>query len=216
MGFGGKRVNAIGKLSLPVSFGDTANARTEHITFDVVGMPYPYCAILGRGTINKFEAVVHQLYLCMKIPAPAGVITVHGDQQLARDIERGYTPGQKNVHNLRTESKSVTVKEQQRDNEKATFEEDCEVKKVPLDVHLPDKMVTLMQPSSPRKKKSFSSSSARIKMFLHGPPVTYGASAEISLSIAWISTQTSSQRSRSFAKWQMKKLQQSRLKSRDC
>ena len=28
IGFGGKRVNAIGKLSLAVSFGDTANART--------------------------------------------------------------------------------------------------------------------------------------------------------------------------------------------
>ena len=87
MGFGGKRVNTIGKLSLAVSFGDTANARTEHITFDVVEMPYPYRAILGRGTINKFEAIVHQLYLCMKIPATAGVITVRGDQQLARDIE---------------------------------------------------------------------------------------------------------------------------------
>ena len=43
---------------------------------DVVEMPYPYRAILGRGTINKFEAIVHQLYLCMKIPAPTGVITV--------------------------------------------------------------------------------------------------------------------------------------------
>ena len=143
MGFGGKRVNAIGKLSLSVSFGDTANARTEHITFDVVEMPYPYRAILGRGAINKFEAIVHQLYLCMKIPAPAGVITVRGDQQLARDIERGYTPGQKNVHNLRTESKSHTFKEQQKDKEKATFEEDCEVKKIPLDEHLLDKMVTI-------------------------------------------------------------------------
>ena len=68
----------------------------------------------------------------MKIPAPAGVITIRGDQQLARDIERGYTPGQKNVHNLRTESKPDTFKEQQRDSEKATFEEDCEVKKAPL------------------------------------------------------------------------------------
>ena len=90
-------MNAIGKLSLPVSFGDMANARTEHITFDVVEMPYPYHAILGRGTINKFEAIVHQLYLCMKMPAPTGVITVRGDQQLAQDIEWGYTPGQKNA-----------------------------------------------------------------------------------------------------------------------
>ena len=96
---------------------------------------------------------------------------------------------------------STTFKEQQRDNEKATFEEDCEVKKVPLDVHLPDKMVTI---------------NARIKMFLHGPPVTFEVSAEISLSIAWISTQTSSQRSRSFAKRQMRKLRQSKPNSRDC
>ena len=131
---------------------ETTNARTEHITFDVVEMPYPYRAILGRGTINKFEAVVHQLYLCMKIPAPAGVITVRGDQQLARDIERRYTPGQKNVHNLRTESKPATFKEQQRDNEKATFEEDCEVKKVPLDVHLPDKTVTINATLEPEEE----------------------------------------------------------------
>ena len=136
-----------------MSFGDTANARTEHITFDVVEMHYPYRAILGRGTINKFEAIVHQLYLCMKIPAPAGVITVRGDQQLARDIERGYTPGQKNVHNLRTESKPATFREQQRDNEKATFEEDCKVKKVPLDVHLPDKMVNINAILDPRGRK---------------------------------------------------------------
>ena len=154
MGFGGKRVNAIGKLSLSMSFGDTAKARTGHITFDVVEMPYLYRAILGRGTINKFEAIVHQLYLCMKIPVPAGVITVRDDQQLARDIERGYTPGQNNVHNLRTESKSHTFKEQQKDKEKATFEEDCEVKKIPLDEHLPDKMVTIKGRSETHREDS--------------------------------------------------------------
>ena len=89
----------------------------------------------------------------MKMPAPAGVITVRGDQQRARDIERGYTPGQKNVHNLRTESKPVTVVKLQGDSEKATFEEDCEVKKVPLDEHLPDKMVTINATLEPEEEK---------------------------------------------------------------
>ena len=89
----------------------------------------------------------------MKMPALAGVITVRVDQQLARDIERGYTPGQKNVLNLRNESKPVTFEEQQRDSEKATFEEDCEVKKVPLDVHLPDKMVTINATLEPEEEK---------------------------------------------------------------
>jgi hypothetical protein len=29
----------------------------------------------------------------MKIPAAKGIITVRGNQQLARDIERGVSPG---------------------------------------------------------------------------------------------------------------------------
>lgn len=57
---------------------------------------------LGRGFLNKFEAIVHQTYLCMKMPAAKGIITGHGDQQMARNIERGITPGQKNVHCVET------------------------------------------------------------------------------------------------------------------
>ena len=79
IGFGGKRVNAQGKITLPVSFGDLSNPRTEPVTFDVVEMNYPYNAIFGRGLINKFEAIVHQLYMCMKLHAIKGVITVRGN-----------------------------------------------------------------------------------------------------------------------------------------
>ena len=35
-GFGGKRVEPAGKIKFTVSFGDTSNARTEFITFDIV------------------------------------------------------------------------------------------------------------------------------------------------------------------------------------
>jgi hypothetical protein len=38
----------------------------------------------------------------MKMPAPKGVITVYGNQQEARNIEKGHTPGQTNVYQLRT------------------------------------------------------------------------------------------------------------------
>ena len=93
IGFGGKRVKALGKNSLPVSFEDTSNAGTKHVTFNVVEMYYPYLAIFDRGLINKFEAVMHQLYLCMKMLASKGIITIRGNQQLARDIERGVAPG---------------------------------------------------------------------------------------------------------------------------
>jgi hypothetical protein len=79
-GFGGKPIKPVGKISLLVSFRDLDNARTETLTFDVVDIYHPYLAIFGRGFMNKFDAVIRQQFLCMKIPAPKGVITVFGDQ----------------------------------------------------------------------------------------------------------------------------------------
>jgi hypothetical protein len=76
--FGGKQVNALGKISLPVSFGDQENARTEYVTFDIVDLYYPYNAIFGRGFANKFNMALHMGYLCMKMPTLHGIITVHG------------------------------------------------------------------------------------------------------------------------------------------
>jgi hypothetical protein len=68
----------------------------------VVDIYHPYLAIFGRGFMNKFYAVIRQQFLCMKIPAPKGVITVFRDQQEARNIEKGHTPGQANVYQLKT------------------------------------------------------------------------------------------------------------------
>jgi hypothetical protein len=78
-GFGGKGTFPVGKIELPLSFGVAPNARSEQVTFDIVDMVYPYNAIMGRGSINKFETAIHGLYLCMKIPGPQSVITVYGN-----------------------------------------------------------------------------------------------------------------------------------------
>jgi hypothetical protein len=55
-GFEGKPIKPVGKISLPVSFGDLDNARTETLTFDVVDIYHPYLAIFGRGFMNKFDS----------------------------------------------------------------------------------------------------------------------------------------------------------------
>jgi hypothetical protein len=78
-GFGGKGTFPVGKIELPLSFGVAPNAQSEQVTFDIVDMVYPYNTIMGWGSINKFEAAIHGLYLCMKIPGPQGVITVYGN-----------------------------------------------------------------------------------------------------------------------------------------
>jgi hypothetical protein len=46
-GFGGKQIEPIRVITLPVSFGTPQNHRTEYITFDVVDMLYPYNAVFG-------------------------------------------------------------------------------------------------------------------------------------------------------------------------
>jgi hypothetical protein len=44
--------------------------------------------IFGRGFTNKFNMALHMGYLCMKMPALHGIITVHGSQKEAKNIEK--------------------------------------------------------------------------------------------------------------------------------
>jgi hypothetical protein len=85
--FGGRKIKQIGFVSLLVSFSSLRNARTEYITFDVVEMNYPYNAIFRRGLLITFEAALHSLYLCLKVPIALEVISIHGSQKDARNIE---------------------------------------------------------------------------------------------------------------------------------
>jgi hypothetical protein len=79
----------------------------------------------------------------MKMPAPKGVITVFGNQQEARNIEKGHTPGQTNVYQLKTaDERTEAYKESKRDKERIEIAADGETKKVHLD-DMPDRAVTI-------------------------------------------------------------------------
>jgi hypothetical protein len=67
--------------------------------FVIVDMKFPYNAIIGRGTLNLFEAVLHLAYLCMKIPSNQGVISVYGSHEAARRPQ-GTLQEPKIVYNL--------------------------------------------------------------------------------------------------------------------
>ena len=97
-GFGGKKIDVIGSTLLEVSFGKGANCRSEDIIFDVVNIDYPYNAIIGRPTLNTFEAVLHPAYLAMKIPGRFEVITVLGNQEAARKAENAWVPNSAQVN----------------------------------------------------------------------------------------------------------------------
>jgi hypothetical protein len=98
-GFGGRQIVALGKITMSVTFGYVHNTRTEQVIFDIVDMEYPYNAIIGRGTLNAYEAILHPAYLCMKIPSKQRLITVHGSQEAARRAEENWTDS-KAIHNI--------------------------------------------------------------------------------------------------------------------
>jgi hypothetical protein len=79
----------------------------------------------------------------MKMPAPKGVITVFGNQQEARNIEKGHTPGQTNVYQLKAaDQKKETYEEPKRDKEKNEITAEDKTKKVYLD-DMPDRAVII-------------------------------------------------------------------------
>jgi hypothetical protein len=98
-GFGGRQIVALGKITMSVTFGYVNNTRTEQVVFHIVDMEYPYNAIIGRGTLNAFESILHPAYLCMKIPSEQGPIVVHGSQEAARRAEGIWTDS-KAIHNI--------------------------------------------------------------------------------------------------------------------
>jgi hypothetical protein len=163
-GFGGKGTFPVGKIELPLSFGAAPNARSEQVTFDIVDIIYPYNAIMGRGSINKFEAAIHGLYLCMKILGPQGVITVYGNQQTTRNIEKDFVPGQRNVHYLSAKRKYFESNRPIADEKvKAQLHSNDETKAVPLDLATPRQTVIISEDLTSRDEEKLISCLSRNK-----------------------------------------------------
>jgi hypothetical protein len=78
----------MGSVVLPVTFGESRdNYRTEYIKFKVADFETSYHAVLGRPAIAKFMAVPHCTYLVLKMPSPAGVLSLQGDLKVSHDCD---------------------------------------------------------------------------------------------------------------------------------
>jgi hypothetical protein len=61
-------------------------------------MEYPYNAIIGRGTLNAFEAILHPAYLCMKIPSERAYCCSRESRSCRR--AKGSRTDSKTIHNI--------------------------------------------------------------------------------------------------------------------
>jgi hypothetical protein len=76
-------VYPVGTISLPVTFGTEDNFHTENVQFEVAEVNLPFNAIIGRPALYRFMTVAHYGYLVLKMPTPAGILTVQSDRATA-------------------------------------------------------------------------------------------------------------------------------------
>jgi hypothetical protein len=76
-------VYPLGSIALLVTFETEENFRTENVQFDVAEVNLPFNAIIGRSALYRFMAIAHYGYLVLKMPSPAGVLTVRGNRPAA-------------------------------------------------------------------------------------------------------------------------------------
>jgi hypothetical protein len=73
---------------LPVTFGESRdNYHTEYVKFEVADFETSYHAILDIPAIAKFMVVPHYTYLVLKMPSPAGVLSLQGDLKISHDYD---------------------------------------------------------------------------------------------------------------------------------
>jgi hypothetical protein len=174
-GFGGRQIIALGKITMSVTFRFVNNTRTEQIVFDIVDMEYPYNAIIGRGTLNAFEAILHPAYLCMKIPSDQGPIAIHGSQEAARKAEGNWTDS-KAIHNI---DGAEACEQYKFRREKAASAD--QPKPMLLCEDIAEQKVFLGSQLSEEQEKTLIRFLFNNKMFLHGLPMIYVVSTEMSL-----------------------------------
>ena len=83
--FGGIKVQHVGTISLPMVVGAYPQQITKNVNFLVVDCSSSYNAIIGRPTLNSWEAVTSTYYLSVKFPTDHRVGQVQGDQLAARE-----------------------------------------------------------------------------------------------------------------------------------
>jgi hypothetical protein len=162
--------------------------------FDIVDMEYPYNAIIGRGTLNAFEAILHPAYLCMKIPSKQGPIAIHGSQEAARKAEGNWTDS-KAIHNI---DGAEACEQYKYRREKAASAD--QPKPMLLCEDIAEQKVLLGSQLFEEQENTLIRFLFNNKDVLHGQPTIYVVSTGTSLSIHSMSIHPSDLGSKSFRK----------------
>ncbi|XP_024163785.1 uncharacterized protein LOC112170691 [Rosa chinensis] len=82
--FSGDIVQPLGSDYLSITVGESLNCSTIKTEFIIVDCVSSYNAILGRPALWRLKTFIAGHMLMMKVPTPAGITTIRGDQAAAR------------------------------------------------------------------------------------------------------------------------------------
>ncbi|KAL0394774.1 UNVERIFIED_CONTAM: hypothetical protein Slati_4443600 [Sesamum latifolium] len=83
--FSGSIVEPVGEVTLPISLGSYPKWITKMVKFFIVDTPSAYNVILGRPSLNAFQAIASTYHLKLKFSTPNGIGEEVGDQRQARE-----------------------------------------------------------------------------------------------------------------------------------
>ncbi|XP_012848582.1 PREDICTED: uncharacterized protein LOC105968491 [Erythranthe guttata] len=98
IGFAGEVVQPMGEVTLPVSLGTDPLKATRAVRFLIIDAPSSYNMIMGRPSMNAFEAVVSTFHMKMKFPVLDRVGEVRGDQETSRRCYNQALRGQRRIN----------------------------------------------------------------------------------------------------------------------
>ena len=143
----------LGHIYLAVTFGTELNFRLEMLRFEVPSFNCIYNTIIGRPGLAKFMALPHYPYLILKMPAPAGTLTIRADLKGASEcvqeaiqtaLDQGSTVERKKIKadaaSLSQEDLQIPVPEA---TSSATIQTAVPTKEVPLDLEDPSKTTSI-------------------------------------------------------------------------
>ncbi|KAL0444127.1 UNVERIFIED_CONTAM: hypothetical protein Slati_2135400 [Sesamum latifolium] len=83
--FSGSIVEPMGEVTLPMSLGSYPKRITKMVKFLVVNAPSAHNVILGRPSLNAFQAIASTYHLKLKFPTPNEIGEEVGDRTQARE-----------------------------------------------------------------------------------------------------------------------------------
>ena len=109
VGFGGIKVQPVGTVTLPVVVGAYLQQVTRHVNFLVVDCSSSYNAIIGRPTLNIWNAVTSTYHLTIKFPTEYGIGQVQKDQLPRRECYLAMLAMDEQVQTMNIEEKRVVA-----------------------------------------------------------------------------------------------------------